>query len=329
MDEKTPATETDNSWNLTTIISAAIKIPGVKVNRSDFLRDQFKKASPQMMETILEKGPIAAGCSRSELKRMAQKIVKIRTSISTGTSFLAGIPGGIAMAATIPADLIQFYAISLRMAQELVYLYGEEDIWCDGAPDPDKVTNQLILYCGVMLGASGAAQAVRVMSSALAKQAAKKIPQMTLMKTWYYPIVKSILKFFGVSVTKASFGKVISKVVPVVGGVVSGSITFASMYPMGSRLSKTLDQAHFEYTTSDLQADLRDISRIQADFDADELAAHNNESSQNSPSAENEIPTINQDDTLQQIEKANQLLANGIITEEEYVEIKAKLISKM
>ena len=63
--------------------------------------------------------------------------------------------------------------------------------------DNDKVTNQLILYCGVMLGASGAAQAVRVMSSALAKQILKKLPQKALTKTFYYPIIKSIAKAFG------------------------------------------------------------------------------------------------------------------------------------
>ena len=122
------------------------------------------------------------------------------------------------MAATIPADIIQFYSVALRMAQELVYLYGETDMWCEGTPDSDKVTNQLILYCGVMLGATGAAQTVRVMSSALAKQAIKTLPQKALMTTFYYPVVKAILKFFGVSVTKSTFAKGVSKVIPVVGG---------------------------------------------------------------------------------------------------------------
>jgi hypothetical protein len=87
---------------------------------------------------------------------MAKRIINERTIVSTGASFVAGLPGGLAMAATIPADMLQFYGIALRMAQELAYLYGESDLWNGEFLDNDKVTNQLILYCGVMLGASGA-----------------------------------------------------------------------------------------------------------------------------------------------------------------------------
>ena len=163
--------------DLTTVISTAIQVPGVKVSRELFLREQFQDLDREKIDLIVDSGPVVAGCSREVLMRKANRIIKERTAISTGASFVAGIPGGLAMAATIPADMLQFYGVALRMAQELVYLYGEEDMWCDGTPDADKVTNQLILYCGVMLGATGAAQTVRVMSSALAKQLLKKLPQ--------------------------------------------------------------------------------------------------------------------------------------------------------
>lgn len=48
---------------------------------------------------------------------MAKRIINERTIVSTGASFVAGLPGGLAMAATIPADMLQFYGIALRMAQ--------------------------------------------------------------------------------------------------------------------------------------------------------------------------------------------------------------------
>ena len=41
---------------------------------------------------------------------------------TTALSFAAGIPGGLAMAATIPADVAQFFGMALRLAQELAYL---------------------------------------------------------------------------------------------------------------------------------------------------------------------------------------------------------------
>lgn len=60
------------------------------------------------------------------------------------------------MAATIPADILQFFGMALRLAQELSYLYGAQDLWKDGEIDDDKVRSQLIMYCGVMFGVSGA-----------------------------------------------------------------------------------------------------------------------------------------------------------------------------
>lgn len=166
-----------NSTALVNIITTAIKIPGIKVNRELFLREQFQDASPELLQTIIADGPVDAKFSKSELRKMASKLLNTRTFMSTGASFLAGLPGGFAMTATIPADMIQFYAVTLKLAQEISYLYGECDLWAGEMPDSEKVTNQLILYCGVMLGATGAAQTVRVLSSSLAKQAIKRLPQ--------------------------------------------------------------------------------------------------------------------------------------------------------
>lgn len=313
MKDKKQLSKEEKSLDLTNVISTAIQIPGVKVTRDSFLREQFKDFSNEKIEVIIEKGPIEAGCTREELRKKANRIIKERTAISTSASFVAGIPGGLAMAATIPADMLQFYGVALRLAQELIYLYGEADIWCDGAIDPDKVTNQLILYCGVMLGATGAAQTVRIMSSALAKQALKKLPQQALTKTFYYPIIKSILKFFGVSVTKGAFAKGVSKVIPFVGGVVSGGITLASMLPMGNRLVNTLDKAHFDYNDNDFNADIRDISIIC-------------EHSEEEPC---ESTIEKEDEIFTKIQQAKHMLDEGIITESEFSEIKTKLISQI
>ena len=316
--------KTEKSLDLTNVISTAIQIPGVKVSREAFLREQFKDFPQERIEFIVEKGPIEAGCTREELKRKANRIIKERTAISTGASVVAGLPGGVALAATMTLDVAQFYGIALRMAQELVYLYGEADIWCDGVPDPERVTNQLILYCGVMLGVSGASQTVRVMSSALATQALKKLPKMALTKKLYFQVITSIMKVFGVKVTKKMFANAVYKALPVVGGVVAGGITLASMLPMGNRLSNTLDKAHFDYTMTDFELDMRDISKVCAK-ETEGNNIQNREEAGNDTVAND----IKQEDMFEKIQKAKQLLDSGIITEEEFAEIKAKLISQI
>lgn len=306
--------------SLENVIATAIQVPGVKVNRELFLREQFQKESKELVEAIVENGPVNAQISQDSLRKMAKKIINERTIVSTGASFVAGLPGGLAMAATIPADMLQFYGVALRMAQELAYLYGEADLWNGEFLDNDKVTNQLILYCGVMLGASGAAQAVRVMSSALAKQIMKKLPQKALTKTFYYPIVKGICKFFGVSMTKNLFAKGVSKAVPILGGVVSGGITFATLRPMGQRLADTLDEAHFSYTEEEFHEDWEDIVEISEEETAEDAA-------QATP-AEKEEP-VSASNIMEEITKAKQLLDAGILTEQEFADLKAKLIAKL
>ena len=294
--------------SMTDVIGMVIQIPGVKVSRPDFLKEQFKDASPELMESIVNDGPVKAGCSRKELYKIASRLVYRKTVMSTGASFLAGMPGGLFMAATIPADMAQFYGVALGLAQEIAYLYGAEDLWSGDVLDEEKVTNQLILYCGVMMGAGGAAQAVRVMSSRLAQQIINRLPQQALTKTVYYPIVKSIAKAFGVKMTKGVFAKGVSKAVPIIGGVVSGGITYATLKPMGMRLVDTLDNSQFDYSESEFQADFKDIVEM---------------------GAENEPESKENDSALSKIRQAKNLFDEGVLTEEEFLRIKERLISEM
>lgn len=309
------------------VINAAVQIPGVKVNRDVFLQEQFKDADSEKISLILEKGPIEAKCSREELHTKAQKLINQRTMLSTSASFVAGLPGGLAMAAAIPADIIQFYGVALRLAQELAYLYGEEELWNGNQPNDDKVTNQLILYCGVMLGAAGATQAVRTISSSLAKQILKTLPRKALTKTFYYPIVKSIAKAFGAKMTKEVFAKGVSKTIPIIGGVISGGVTLVTMKPMGTRLFKVLDQAHFEYTKADFEADWKDITK-EYNNDENEMDTPT-QSEVLQEKAEENSNFSNNNPILEKITQAKQMLDAGIITAEEFEAIKTRLITQL
>ena len=240
------------------VITKAIQIPGVKVNRKQFLAEQFASKSDNL-EEILDKGPVEAGIKKEDINLLSKKLILTRTSQSSMASFVAGIPGGLAMAATIPTDVLQFFGMSLRLAQELSYLYGAQDLWDDEKIDDDKVKNQLILYCGVMFGVSGAVSGVRVLSTQLSKTALKKIPQKALTKTFWYPILKKIANFIGISLTKKTFAQGISKAVPVIGGFISGGINFASMMPMANKLNDTLDKATFNYSDEEFNKDIEII----------------------------------------------------------------------
>lgn len=107
-----------------------MKLPGVKVNRREFLAGALANNSKsEELSIILEKGPIEAGVGIEKIDRIAKSLVEKRTLQSSSASFAAGLPGGVAMAATIPADTLQFFGVALRLAQELAYLYGYKDMW--------------------------------------------------------------------------------------------------------------------------------------------------------------------------------------------------------
>ena len=123
-------TKIEKEVALENVITSAVQIPGVKVNRNKFLSETFASENV-VIQDILDYGPIEAGISQEKLSKLASKLILTRTGTSSIASFVAGIPGGLAMAATIPADVLQFFGMSLRLAQELSYLYGEQDLWQD------------------------------------------------------------------------------------------------------------------------------------------------------------------------------------------------------
>lgn len=308
-------TEANNSLEL--ILTNALKLPGVKVNRTEFLSKTLAEyVSYNDLVIVLEKGPIEAGINIDTLNKIAKSLIEKRTLQSTSASFAAGIPGGFAMAATIPADLLQFYGVSLRFAQELAYLFGYKDMWEDEKVDAERVRGELTLFLGVMFGVAGTASALKVLSSKVAQQVLKKLPQKALMKTIYYPIIKKVAATIGVKITKKTFAQGLSKVIPLLGGVISGGLTYASMKPMGTRLRNTMYESVNNYSQEDFNKDLRDMKNempdiIDVDFseiEEDILSNINDEIKNNR--AEFSVA----DELL----KYKQLLDMGVLTQEEF-----------
>jgi hypothetical protein len=315
---------TETSSSLELILANALKVPGVKVNRTEFLSKALADhVGYNDLVVVLEKGPIEAGVNINTLDKLAKSLIEKRTLQSTGASFAAGIPGGLAMAATIPADTLQFYGVSLRLAQELAYLFGYKDLWEDDQVDAERVRGELTLFLGVMFGVGGTASALKVLSSKIAQQVLKKLPQKALMKTIYYPIIKKVAATIGIKVTKKTFAQGVSKVIPLLGGVISGGLTYASMKPMGSRLRTTLYESVNNYSKDDLNRDLQNMKREMPDFiDAEFTDVEDDLSKNNEEIKEQKVVFSVADEIL----KYKQLLDLGVLTQEEFDRKKEELL---
>lgn len=328
---------------LEAIISNAIQIPGVKVDRDQFLADTFAKEKVDIQK-ILDLGPVEAGCSQEMLARIANKLILSRTSLSSATSFAMAAPGVLSMGLSVPADTLQFFGMTLRLAQELAYLYGAEDLQKDGKIDDEATRGQLLLYCGVMFGVSGTAAGVRILSSKIAETTLKKLPQMALTKTLWYPLIKKTAALIGIKVTKNSLAQGATKVIPVVGGVVSGGLNFASMLPMANRLADALDKASFDYTEEEI---LEDYQKMQEMINPDSITEQKPKDSLKDRAAggikqlgdgisglltkarKSRADSETGSDIFEKIEKLAKLRETGAITQEEFDAKKADLLSKI
>lgn len=233
----------DGNIDIEDIIIMGLKTPGVGINREEFLKREFsKKYSKETIEKAISTTPLEAGISLEEINLIADNIIKFERNCVSGISAALGTPGGTAMIATIPADIIQYYGYMLRTAQKLMYLYGfpEIDVNEKGQTFDTQTLNLLIVCLGVMYGVAGANNAIKAMARALAVGVEKKLINTALTKGTIYPIVKSVAKWFGVKMTKEVFAGFFKKAIPVVGGVVGGGITFVTFKPCCDKLKESL-----------------------------------------------------------------------------------------
>lgn len=227
------------------IIKTTSNLPLVKINREEFLTSEFGDTYSSILKDILDKGPYNAGVPLDVIDKKVKSSINLETTKATAISFAAGIPGGFAMVGTIPADITQFMGHSMRIVQKLVYLSG-----MPGFSSINDMTDEdaylVLVYLGIMFGSGSAITALNQVAKHIGNHALKTLPKIALTKTVGYPALKQLLKFVGVKLTKDTFAKGVSKVVPILGGIASGGITLASIKIMSNRLYKELAKSRFD-----------------------------------------------------------------------------------
>lgn len=225
------------------IIIKGLRIPGIRVNRSDFLKRELMKNYPQeIIDDAIANNPAHAKIPSEEIDKIADEVIQYERNCVSGISAALGAPGGVAMAATIPADIGQYYGYMLRATQKLMYLYGfpEIDTTEKGHKFDSETMNILIICLGVMYGAAGANNALKTMAKALGNGVERKLIRTALTKGSIYPIVKATAGWFGKKMTKDVFAGFFKKIIPGVGGVIGGGITYITFKPCCDRLKSSL-----------------------------------------------------------------------------------------
>lgn len=253
------------------VIIMGLKVPGIRINRANFLQSELYKNYPQeVTDDAIAHNPLHAKIPQEAIDRIADEVIKYERACVSGISAALGAPGGIAMAATIPADIAQYYGYMLRATQKLLYLYGFPEIDTEekGQKFDSETMNILIICMGVMYGAAGANNALKAMAKALAAGVEKQLLKKALTKGTIYPIVKSVAKWFSVKMTKEVFAGFFKKAIPVVGGVIGGGITFVTFKPCCDKLKASLQNTMLSNPDYQPSAEEDDLIIVDSELEA-------------------------------------------------------------
>ena len=225
------------------VIVKGLRVPGIKINRANFLQKELLKRYPQeMIDEAIRTNPMSAGIKPKDIDEIADEVIEYERRCVSGISTALSMPGGVAMLATIPADIVQYYGYMLRATQELLYLYGfpEIDVNEKESKFDSETINILIVCFGTMYGVVGANNALKSIAKGLGLGVEKKLMRTALTKGTIYPIVKSVANWFNVRMTKEIFAGFFKKSIPVVGGVIGGGLTYLSFKPCCVKLKESL-----------------------------------------------------------------------------------------
>ena len=224
-------------------LNSLIKMPGAKIDRAAFLRETFPTLPQAPMNTMLWSSP-ADVLRRDVIDMKAHKIINAHTRDVVAVSAITGIPGGYAMLATIPADTLNYYYHILRLSQKLGYLYGYPDMLDERGNLTLEGSMVLTAFMGVMSKVTSAQDLVKIIAREVAGHITENSVSRILHKVMAMPLVSAIInkisQKLGVTISAHSASRALSKVVPLVSGVICGVIAYNNFKPAAHRLCYAL-----------------------------------------------------------------------------------------
>ena len=229
------------------IIGGLLAIPGAKVDRQDYLvkvlspyvrdKEQLKKIEYARPWSIV---------SHEALDKIAKERISFRKKFVSTASFAAGLPGGLGLLGTIPADVLQYNYHLLALSQELAYLYGFPDFYDEnGNATEESIQALVVMFFGIQaaVGTAGR-EGVEQLIKMLAKGAPQRIASMKWGNTFLFKAIQGIAKWLGVNggklIGKKHVANVVGKVIPVLGGFISAGLSYGTFTMDSNRYMKFL-----------------------------------------------------------------------------------------
>ncbi len=195
----------DFNLDVPATIEKVLAISANVVDREKFLNAAIGEyVSEETAQKAVELGTDKAGIRRKLIDTIADQIITSEVNKASGLSVGAGSTW-----ATLPADIIQYFGFVVRIVQKLAYLYGYPEfiLYNDEETLDEDATEELAYLIAVMFGVEEQDE----------KAVGEKMGKLTLAKGAVAPV-------------------------PILGGVLSGGLTYGTLRQNANRLKNNLSE---------------------------------------------------------------------------------------
>ena len=227
--------------DINTLIINAIDNPATRVDREQFLRETLFKYKPNLSkeeQMYFVDNPVRA-IGITEVNYIADKVIKSAVLQTAGLSFLAGLPGGVWGIAAAGPDIVQNLAYYIILSQKLAYVYGVNFYETAFPTDSEYQKSSTLLCLGFMLGVNDVDSLIQKVLGGAWKNSGKEFVEF-LMKTAGFALARKILTSIGERLANKGATNVLGKAVPLLGGLLSGGMTFADFKKSAARMQQKL-----------------------------------------------------------------------------------------
>lgn len=238
------------------VLRTSLNFNQCRVDREEFLKEALHvNCSEDAIGKAIMTSPIESEIPRYVIADIANKVINDHLVRVTSLSFAAGLPGGLALLGTIPADLIQFFVNSITVAQKLAYLYGWKDFFQSENDLSEDTLSKITLFTGVMFGAPNAEKALDRYKFDEAEDNSSDVKigfsnlevdfsssQLTIREHGFLQLVQYVAKWIGVRIARRKINSSSMRAIPIIGGVVSGGMSYLSFKDMTVRLFDYLNE---------------------------------------------------------------------------------------
>ncbi len=234
-------TREEKAWRL--LLQNAMKLPKIQLDRASWYTKVLSPyVSEQTLGRALTTSPARAGIEHPTLSQVAQATLRAHRRGVTTLSLVTGLPGGVALAGALPADLAQFLWHLIQVAQKLTALYGWPPLFVSPKSLTADETLLLTVFLAQMFGSERADKLLQEIQQSYRDESGP-LPRDPIASYHLKEEAQYMYEWMGINAAREGLTKTLARVVPVLGGLLSGGLSYLAFTKMGQRLHTLLKRA--------------------------------------------------------------------------------------